>query len=302
MPDFDDKNQRRDEYPFVVPPKVDFNELRIPKDVQEASDLIKAPIEDVFAHPERYSFETLAALTEYLAGEKNRASLSRLGGAVKHEYLFRENPEVVTSEPVPVRQVWRFSAYRSAADEKTILAASFDPQFVQLEDGARVTEEVLKVPIIDPAWPADSRFHTLPLSRWPVRIPPGQSLVIDGDALRDRCIQFSDADKTGSDRFPELDFVKLGTNKSLALLGFPGSIKMATYALRDEKTMGEDLMQTFLGIWNDEICGEKDGSHLKLTFTRKGGTFSKSSVTIKNEGDVAIALKFIPRSGIEEDS
>jgi hypothetical protein len=305
MPDFDDKNQRRDgrdEYPFEAPPKVDLSELTIPADVQEASDLIKVPIEDVFAHPERYSFEKLAALTKYLAGEKNRASLSRLGGAVKHEYLFRENPEVVTSEPVLVRQVWRFSAYRLAGDEKTILAASFDPKLVQLDDGARVTEEVLQVPIIDPACPVDSRFHSLPLSRWPLRIPPSQSLVVDGDALRDRFIQFSDADKIGRAWFPELDFVKLGTNKSLGLLGFPGSIKMVNHARRDEVTMGEDFKQTFLGVWNDEIFGKRDGSHLKLTFTREGGALSKRFVTITNKGDIAIALKFTPRSGIEEDS
>ena len=298
MANFDERNERRDEYPFELPNgKADLSDLQIPKDIVQASDAIKAPIEDLFCHPERYSFEKVQELANYLAGKNNRASIYRMGGALQHDYLFFENPEPVVTVPIAVREVWRFSAYRSAAHTETIMGDSFAPHYLQLEDGATITEEVLKVPLVDAAWDESSKNHIQPLHSWFVRLVPQTSLVLDGGMLRNARVSFKDAERPERAWFPELDFLHLGTGRSLGLITPPGLIRMVDFASKRDETPGEDFKHTFFGLWRERVSGTRDGSKLDIAFERAGGTFSNHSVTISNEGEIPIALKFWPRVG-----
>lgn len=293
MANFDERNGRRDEYPFELPKELaDLSDLQIPEDVVQASEAIKAPIEDLFLHPEKYSFEMVRELYNYLSGENNRASINRMDGALQHEYLYFENPDPVATTPITVREVWRFSAYRSAAHTETIMGTSFAPQYLQFEDGATVTEEILKLPIIDTAWEEGSKYHIQPLHSWFIRIVPQTSLILDGGMLRNARVSHKDAERPERARFPEIASLHLGTGRSLGLVTPPGLIRMVDFASKREETMREDFQHTFFGLWRERVSGTRDGSKLDIAFERAGGTFSPRSVTISNEGEIPIALKF----------
>jgi|GEM_PF-2104750 len=294
MNDFDDRSGREEgrrvDYPFAVPKNSRLDELQIPKDIQEASQVIEAPLEDLFSHPERYNFSRVQELAAYLAGEENRASIHRMGGAIKQRTLFFENPEPVAAEPIPVREVWRFSENRLAACPEVVLGYAFSPQYLQFEQGAKVTEDALHVGVVDCGEEQGSPYYERPVHRWPIRIPAQGALVLDGRLLRNGYIEFKAADDMELPRYPELQRLRLGTVKSLSLLGAPGSFKMREF--EDKKSMREDFKNNFLGMWNDQIHVKRGGSELHISFKRAGGIFSKRSLEIQNKGDIAIALKF----------
>jgi len=275
-------NDRRpdDPAPFSGKRYDDFSAQTFHQDLSSlrAERGIVAAIDDLFNNPEGYPFERVKAFAEFLKGERFRPVFP---GAARSDLLFLVDPEPFELCGTRVFQGYRLSVLRSSFDPEIIIGTVFRPDYIQFENGVRLTEEL-----------ARSLVDGRKIVDWSIRIPCERDLVIDRQVIARRWFGVRDAEQVGADRFAGATALRIGTTRSLGVVNIPGRILM--YEFRGS---GASEIELLTGLWRDRLGVCADGVHLKAEFIKTPGFFRDSSIAVRNRGDVPFLLRFEDLSG-----
>ncbi|MFM1847480.1 MAG: hypothetical protein RL417_954 [Pseudomonadota bacterium] len=234
---------------------------------------IVAAIDDLFDNPEGYPFERVKAFAEFLKGERFRTGFP---GAARSDLLFLVDPQPIELCGTRVFQGYRLNVLRSTFDRGIIIGTVFRPDYIQLENGGRLTEEL-----------ARSLVDGKRIVDWSIRIPCEGDIAIDRRVIAHRWFGVRDAERPGSDRFTGATALRIGTTRSLGVVNIPGRILM--YEFRGS---GASEIELVTGLWRNQLSVYADGLHLIAEFTKTPGFFRDRSIAVRNTGDVPFRLRF----------